>query len=1019
MFKKLIVLIVMFSCVTAQGVIVNRYSFNDGDTTAIDSVSGKDGTLEGTATISGNRLVLDGSGAAVWLPSDTLDPALTAVTVECWIEVSSPATWARGWEFGASDGSNGGYSFYFVPNSGSNNTQFSTTTTGFPGWQTGEESITSDGLEAGVYTHVACVFDSAGAEMKMYIDGELAASAPTTMDLSLVAREKALIGDSTYSGDPGLNGSVDEFRIYDTAMSDGEVLDSFNAGPDAEIGKITKASRPDPSNGKTEVPREVVLGWRPGDYAETHNVYFGTDAALVEAGDASVLVGDGQTDAFLDVGVLPYDGVFFWRVDEVNAAPDLTVYPGDVWSFAIEASGYPIPASSIEVFASSEIDADQGALNTINESGLTDGMHSVDGTDSWLSDSSDPGTAWIQYDFDKAYKLVQMKVWNYNGPSITSGLGIKDVNIVYSLDGTTWSVLDAVTEFAQASGTEDYEGETINIDIAAKSIKITANSAHGGAMFDQYGLSEIKFLRSPVRATMPVPESGTALEDTEVTLGWKPGRGADEHHVYMSTDEQEITDLTAAAVVVTDPEIDAILSLANTYYWTVVEVNNNNTPAGWAADTWNLSTPDYFVISDFEENMDGWYSDGGGSVELSTDASRDSQSLKFSFNNDIPDGYSEAKLVYGDPNPGWWWDGGTANLTKGDPTDLVFWIYGDLDNVLTEQLYVKFTWISGWDFKWWLNTCDPIYSYALYKNVVDVSEIGTPWWTQITIPMDYYAVPFHKVKSISIGVMRSALTSGSGDIIIDDVRLYGDSAVPVPPPVPVNPGDANLVAEYLMENNVDDSSGSGINGIALGEPNFVAGPFGNYGNALECDGSDDLVDLGPADPFNFTGSFSFSVWANIQDWSSEWGHAMVAARGEGTEGFQIRRGGGWVGGMQGQPSTGYCFTTRGIGLSEYGAGNEDMMVGEPVQGAWTHIACVYDQENNVKSIYFDGELIQASPTVPDSVLSPASQNASIGARANGGNTGFEALFNGMLDEVKIYDDALTAGEVRFLADPTP
>jgi hypothetical protein len=272
--------------------------------------------------------------------------------------------------------------------------------------------------------------------------------------------------------------------------------------------------------------------------------------------------------------------------------------------------------------------------------------------------------------------------------------------------------------------------------------------------------------------------------------------------------------------------------------------------------------------------------------------------------------------------------------------------------------------------------------------------------------------------SINIGMIRSALTSGSGTLYIDDVRLYGYGVVPTPP-VPVNPGDANMVAEYKMEGNVDDSSGSGINGTAIGEPNFVAGPFGNFGQALECDGSDDLVDLGPADPFNFTGSFSIAVWANIQDWSAEWGRAMVATRGEGTEGFQIRRGGGWVGGMQGKPSTGYCFTTRGIGLSEYGAGNEDMMVDPPKQGVWTHIACVYDQENNVKSVYFDGELIQASPTVPDSVLSPASQNASIGARANGGNTGFEALFNGMLDEVKIYDDALTAGEVRFLADPTP
>jgi hypothetical protein len=1011
MFKKLIILIVMFSCVTAQGVIIHRYSFNDGDALAYDTVGGKDGTLEGTATISGNRLVLDGSGAAAWLPSDTLDTGLDSVTIECWVEVGTAATWARAWDFGGTSGSDGGNTIYFVANSGSNNTQFTVSTTGFPSWQTGEESVTSDGLVEGVMTHVACVFDGAGPEMRMYIDGELAASRTTTMDLSAVARENAYIGDSSYTGDPGLNGSVDEFRIYDTALMDSEILDSFNAGPDAEIGKITKASKPVPLNGQDEVPREVVLKWRGGDYADTHNVYFGTDEALVAAGDASVLIGDGQTDTFLDVGVLPYGGTYFWRVDEVNAAPDLTVYEGNVWSFTIEAYGYPIPAASIIAKASSQQDENQGPENTKNGSGLTDGMHSTDSFDMFLTAEGDPNAPWIQYDFDKPYKLVEMLVWNYNGPFIMSGFGMKDVVVEYSIDDVNWIVLDSITELAEATGTEDYTGESFPLDIAAKSVRISPTSAHGGDLFTQYGLAEVIFKYSPVRASNPVPESGTALEDTNVTLGWKAGRSVDEHHVYISTDEQAVVGLTAPATVVTDTELDAILSLGNTYYWTVVEVNNNNTPAEWPGDVWNLSTPEYFVLDDFEDGL-AWEASGGATVaDSNVVAHSGDKSMELSFNNDIPDGYSEARLIY---STDVWGNG--VSLTKGDPTALVLWVYGDLGNVQTEQLYVRISYKSEEWQSWFPWFAWPIEQSSIYKNVAPTSELATPWWTQITIPVDN-AVDWSKIMSINIGLMRSALTSGSGTLYIDDVRLYG-----TPPAVvtPSDPGTDNLVAYYAMENNVDDSSASGIHGTALGEPNFVAGPFGNYGNALECDGSDDLVDLGPADPsFNFTGSFSFSVWANIQNWGNEWGHAMVAARGEGGEGFQIRRGGGWVGGMQGYPNTGFCFSTRGIFLASEAAGGDDMMVGEPAFNTWTHIACVYDHESQVKSIYFDGELIRASATTAESVLSPASQNASIGARANGDNTGFEALFNGMLDEVKIYDDALTAGEARFLADPTP
>ena len=1009
MFKKLIVLIVIFSCVSAQGVVIHRYSFNDGDTTAIDSVGGKDGILSGTATIAGNRLVLDGSAdCAAWLPSDTLDAGLTDVTIECWVEVSGINTWARAWDFGATSGGNGGNTMYFVPNNGGGGTQLTVSTTGFPSWQTGEQSITSAGLVEGEMAHVVCVFDSAGPETRMYINGALAASGATTMDLALVARENAYIGDSSYTGDPGLNGSVDEFRIYDTAFTEGDVVDSMNAGPDAEIGKIVKASRPGPANNKTEVPREVVLSWRAGDYAETHDVYLGTDEALVAAGDASVLVADGQSDVTLDVGVLQYSGVYYWRVDEVNAAPDFTVYPGDVWNFTVEAYGYPIPASSITVSASSQASADEGPENTINESGLTDGMASTDSLDNWLSAESAPGAEWIQYDFDKAYKLVQMKVWNYNGPIFVTGLGVKDVTLEYTIDDVNWMSMSL--EIPQATGSEDYTGETLALDIAAKSIKLTVMSGWGGEMFTQYGLSEIKFLRSPVRATMPVPEPGTALEDTDVTLGWKPGRGADEHHVYISTDEQEVVNLTASSTVVTDPEVDAVLSLANTYYWTVVEVNNNNTPAGWQADTWNLSTPDYFVIDDFEKDSLAWSKSGGGKVSLSTTiVHTGDQSMKFEFNNSNTGGVSEARLVKG------------KDLTKGDPQALVFWVYGDLSNVQTEEMYVRVSYPST---QWvqvnpWWGYWSSIEQSAYFRNVLAKSEMVTPWWTQVTISLeDSTVADWANIKSINIGMIRASLTSGSGTLYIDDIRLYGYGVVPTPA-VPVNPGDANLVAEYKMEGNVNDSSGSGINGTIVGEPNFVSGPFGNYGQSIDLNGSSDCVNLGPADPFNFTGSFSFSLWINIQNWSSEWGHAMIATRGEGTLGFQLRRGGSWVAGMQGYPSTGFCFSTRGIYLVGQAAGGDDMMVGEPKQGAWTHITCVYDHENQIKSIYFDGELIKAAATTEASVLSPSTTNASIGARANGSNTGFEALFNGMIDEVKVYNDALTAGEARFLADPTP
>jgi hypothetical protein len=79
------------------------------------------------------------------------------------------------------------------------------------------------------------VWDGPGAEIKIYLNGVLAESAATTMDLSAILRENAYIGDSCYTGDAYMTGTVDEFRIYSAALTDAEILDSFNAGPDAEI----------------------------------------------------------------------------------------------------------------------------------------------------------------------------------------------------------------------------------------------------------------------------------------------------------------------------------------------------------------------------------------------------------------------------------------------------------------------------------------------------------------------------------------------------------------------------------------------------------------------------------------------------------------------------------------------------------------------------------------------------------------------------------------------------------------
>ena len=219
--------------IVAQGAVVNRYSF-DGDTAAVDSVGGKDGVLDGTATISGGKLILDGGGS-VHLPGDILDPGLESVTIEAWYtENEAGDIWTRLFDFGGTDASGGGgYAMFCVPHQ-YGTTRFTVATNGFATWQTGEETV-SGPIFTGEQTHVVCIWDGPGAEIKIYMNGVLQEAIATTMDLSAILRENAYIGDSCYTNDPYMTGTVDEFRIYDTALTDEAVMASFLAGPDAEI----------------------------------------------------------------------------------------------------------------------------------------------------------------------------------------------------------------------------------------------------------------------------------------------------------------------------------------------------------------------------------------------------------------------------------------------------------------------------------------------------------------------------------------------------------------------------------------------------------------------------------------------------------------------------------------------------------------------------------------------------------------------------------------------------------------
>ncbi|MCH7558474.1 MAG: discoidin domain-containing protein, partial [Planctomycetes bacterium] len=464
------------------------------------------------------------------------------------------------------------------------------------------------------WTHVAATFDN--GLFTLYVNGKQVDSITAGFTAVTAHSNGAGIGarngqDAFGNSGTGdyFGGLIDDVQVYDNVLTVDEIRRFGGV-------QFSKADEPSPADGQTDVVREVVLNWKPGEFADTHDVYFGTSFADVNSatnldpmGPDNIYKARQGDNSYAIPERLDFGQTYYWRIDEVNAPPTShVVFKGDVWSFTAEPVGYPISGQNIIATASSTHQADAGPENTINGLGLdANDLHSIEPADMWLSSSGEPNGAWIEYELDKVHKLHEMWVWNHNGmmePIL--GLGLKDVTIEYSTNGTDYTTLGTTHEFARAPGAVDYAHNT-TVDfsgVTAKYVRLTTNS-NWGNILDQYGLSEVRFLHIPVFAREPSPDSGTTNVAVDVTLGFRAGREAAEHNMYLSTDEQAVIDGNAPVTTVTEASYGPLsLDLGTTYYWKINEVNEAETPTTWQGEIWNFTTPDFFVVDGFEDYND-------------------------------------------------------------------------------------------------------------------------------------------------------------------------------------------------------------------------------------------------------------------------------------------------------------------------------------------------------------------------------------------------------------------------------
>lgn len=113
-------------------------------------------------------------------------------------------------------------------------------------------------------------------------------------------------------------------------------------GLSALLGLPTQVTNPVPAQGLIGLDTEPTLSWTAGQFATSHDVYFGTDATP----DASEFI-DNRAGITYTPGTLA-PGTYYWRIDERN---DDGVTTGIVWQFEVgppDVAFRPMPYDSIQ-----------------------------------------------------------------------------------------------------------------------------------------------------------------------------------------------------------------------------------------------------------------------------------------------------------------------------------------------------------------------------------------------------------------------------------------------------------------------------------------------------------------------------------------------------------------------------------------------------------------------------------------------------------------------------------------------
>ena len=579
-------------------------------------------------------------------------------------------------------------------------------------WVGSERNVAGTTLvEADEWYHVAIAAANNGP-MHLYVNGEEDATSIDVADTLWGDGDRYYVGSNSGHGMGWFQGVVDDVQIYDSILTAEEI-----GRIAASSGGFPLAFKPTPKDGILHEDTWVSLSWRAGDFAVSHDVYFGDNFDDVNDGmhESETFRGNQTSTSYVAgfPGFTYPDGLvpgttYYWRIDEVNDTEPNSPWKGDVWSFSVppKTAYNPNPADGTEaVDLNVKLSWTPGFGAKLHYVYFGDNFDDVNNTTGALPlgfATYDPGP----------FEMAKTYYWR-----------VDEFDVVETHKGNVWS--------------------------------FTTEGAVGG----------------------PNPAKGAVDVTQTPVLTWVPGVFADTHEVYFGTDAEAVKNADTSSPeykgsgnLGSESFESGQLEWNTTYYWRIDEANNTNADSPWTGPLWSFTTANFLIIDDFESYndlnpddpesnrifnawLDGYDDPTNGALvgnenppfAEQTIVHGGNQSMPLFYDNSV--GYSEATLTLTYPRD--WTEKGVSTLT--------IWFRGDSDNA-AETLYVA------------LNS-----SAVVSHDNPDAAQINK--WTEWIIDLQVFAdqgVNLPNVNTIAIGLgnRNNPQAGGSGKMYFDDIRLY-------------------------------------------------------------------------------------------------------------------------------------------------------------------------------------------------------------------------------------------------------